>query len=66
MLAICKLNNKVIGIWNKIPGYYDRDNNFIRYEKTWYCNNTKTIHTNLKQRLNCNSCNQEYKLKHKY
>mgnify|MGYP003464232215 FL=1 len=66
MLSKCNITNKIIGIWNYVPGYYDKHHNFIRYEKTWYCNNSKTIHTNLKQRLNCDSCNKEHKLKHNY
>ena len=66
MLAICKLTNKPIGIWKQVPGYYDRKDSFIRYDRTWFCNYSKTIHNNLKQRLQCKSCNKEYKIKNKY
>ena len=66
MLSKCNITNKIIGIWNYVPGYYDKNNNFIRYDRTWFCNDSKTIHSNLKQRLQCKSCNKEYKLKNKY
>ena len=43
--------------WN--PGYYDENNTFIKYEKSWYCNNNKIIHNSEKEYLNCKSCNPE-------
>jgi len=34
--------------WN--PGYYDKWNNFIPYEKKWYCNHNKLIHQSEKEK----------------
>lgn len=43
--------------WN--PGYYTPNGEFIQYEKSWYCNETKTIHGNEKSMLNCKYCNND-------
>ncbi len=31
----------------------------VYYEKRWYCNETKTIHGNEKEFLNCKYCNDK-------
>lgn len=36
--------------WN--PGYYDKWNKFIPYEKKWYCNHNKLIHQSEKEKEN--------------
>ena len=41
-------------VWN--PGYYDKWNNFIPYEKKWYCNHNKVIHQSEKEKNNCKHC----------
>ena len=45
--------------WN--PGYYDKWNNFIPYEKKWYCNHNKLIHQSEKEKEkdNCSHCKKE-------
>lgn len=43
--------------WN--PGYYDKYNRFIPYEKAWYCNANKLIHYSEKEYLNCIHCNKK-------
>ena len=40
--------------WN--PGYYDKWENFIPYEKKWYCNHNKLIHQSEKEMNNCQHC----------
>lgn len=42
--------------WN--PGYYDKWENFIAYEKKWYCNPNKIIHQSEKEKNNCKYCNK--------
>jgi hypothetical protein len=42
--------------WN--PGYYDKWENFIPYEKKWYCNENKRIHQSEKEKNNCKYCNK--------
>lgn len=41
--------------WN--PGYYDKWENFIPYEKKWYCNHNKLIHQTEKEMNKCQHCN---------
>ncbi len=40
-----------------MPGYYDKNNVFIEYEKRWYCSENKTIHNSKKEFTNCKKCN---------
>lgn len=47
--------------WN--PGFYRIKKGtifeeFIPYEKTWYCVETKTIHQSEKQKNNCKYCRE--------
>jgi hypothetical protein len=43
--------------WN--PGYYDKWNDFIPYEKKWYCNQNKVIHQSEKEKNNCKYCKEK-------
>lgn len=45
--------------WN--PGFYNKDNDFIPYEKRWYCNENKIIHGSLKEKENCKYCKYDKK-----
>jgi hypothetical protein len=40
------------------PGYYDKWENFIPYDKKWYCNENKRIHQSEKEKNNCKYCNK--------
>jgi hypothetical protein len=47
--------------WN--PGYYDKWGIFYPYEKKWYCNTNKLIHSSKKEVLNCKYCNKSLEIK---
>lgn len=48
--------------WN--PGYYDKWNNFIQYEKKWYCNHNKQIHQSEKEADKCPHCKDDQNKEH--
>lgn len=41
-----------VTIWGK----FDKNNEQMCYEVAWYCNENKSIHSNLKSTLNCKCC----------
>jgi hypothetical protein len=50
--------------WN--PGYWKLaglGEIFIPYEKKWYCNTNKLIHSSKKEVLNCKYCNKSLDIK---
>ena len=57
-ISKCPITDKIIGIWTTIPGFYNLKGQFIRYERSWYCDNNKTIHSSRKSYINCNHCKQ--------
>ena len=57
-ISKCPITNKIIGIWTTIPGFYNLKRQFIRYERSWYCDYNKTIHSSRKSYINCNHCKQ--------
>jgi hypothetical protein len=47
--------------WN--PGYWKSKKDslieeFIAYEKSWYCDDNKIIHKSLKEKQNCKYCKE--------
>lgn len=55
--SICPNTNKIAGKWNIIPGYF-KDKLYYKYQLSWFCNETKTIHSNKNQYLKCKYCNK--------
>lgn len=54
-----KIKNNVDN-WNPyFIKYKDGEEIIIYYEKSWYCNQTKTIHKNSNQYINCKYCNTD-------
>lgn len=49
--------SKGLNEWN--PHYIDwKKNKIVYYEKSWFCNENKTIHKKEKEYLNCKYCNK--------
>lgn len=44
-----------------IVGRFDKQGDPLYYDTSWFCSETKTIHTSLKNTLNCKFCNSEAK-----
>lgn len=55
-LSICPITNKITGMWTIIPGFYNLKGQFIRYERSYYCNYNKIIHPSRKAYTNCKHC----------
>ena len=39
-----------------IVGKFDKEDNQLYYNTSWFCNENKIIHPNIKSYLNCKSC----------